>query len=669
MILAHIKTLLRKIEPCHIFIQAHGAVLYLGVLVIIVAAFTTLRISGTSAGIYHDYFYGAAVKDPALIFGEPRDIRSDEFTVATAWTVSQAHENYPRVNPLYGISGQSFLFYDGPIKDFTLIFKPQNWGFLFLPLEQAFALKWWLRGALFIFSAFLILLRISNRQVLFSIMGSLALFFAPHIQWWYSVTMMDIVTYNFLLFECLIRLVRFQNLRQLWEYTALFGYLWVVLILLFYPPTQIIFGGLFILLASGLVWQERVRFNRTRIKILLLALCGSAAAIAGVMIVFFIQYRPMIAAVQNTVYPGQRTAYGGGFNLIFLLGSFYNIQLQNKGVQIPAAFSSNQSMASGFFLYALFLLPVIAGISIYRFSKKARLDFWAIFLSLIFLVFLAWEIFGSPPVLGHLLRIDSIPPIRVLLALGVLNMVIAGWYLYRVEIPRGHAFLVISILLSTALALFYLGFGAHLRSSYPGFLLSARKITGIAIMIGLTFFLLLQKKPLLFAALLFAFSSVSSYRVNPLYQGLGQLSSGQLAETIGNIHRSDPQDARWILYDAPLMLNYLQANGIPALSATYYYPDLALWRVLDPTGQYNVVYNRYARTLFHPASIPKPNFKLTYRDAMSVSIDPCAQQMTSLNVKYHVFPYAVHFSCLREVSRVDYPAVQFYIYKIQAGAP
>ena len=662
------KTFQTKFEPFFYFFHSYSEIIYLTVLVLCVGILTALRISGTSAGVYHNYFYGDTTRDEALIFGEPRAIRSDEYTVATAWTVSQTYENYPQINPLYGISGQSFLFYDAPIKDFTMFFKPQNWGFLFFPVEQAIAFKWWFRAALFLFAAFLILLRISKRQAIFSILGSLALFFAPHIQWWYSVTMMDIVTYNLLLFECLIRLIRFQKKIHLIVYASLLAYLSISLILLFYPPTQIIFGWLSVLLAAGFIWQEHITLTRARIKYLLITLASCVIAIAGVMAVFFNRYLPMIKIIQNTIYPGQRVVDGNGFDLTYLLGGFYNIQLQNAHVQIPPVFSSNQSMASGFFLYAIFLIPVLLFISFKDFQKKRQVNFWAVFLSLLFLLFLSWELFGVPPVLGKLLLIDTIPPIRVLLALGILNIVLIAWYLYRVEIPKGRAFFVVSALLSIALALFYLGFGNSLKLNYPGFLLSTRKIVGISILVGSTFFLLVQKKPILFITMLFAFSFISSYRVNPLYQGLGQLNNGSLAETIRRIHNSDPQNMRWVLYDAPIMLNYLQANGIPAINATYYYPDMPLWRMLDPEGQYNEVYNRYARTLFRPDPIKSPRFELTYRDSMSVFIDPCGSQLADLKVKYQVFPYQVHFACLHELRQVNYPAVQFYIYENKNAA-
>ena len=661
------KTFLRKVEFLYNFLQKYGEIIYLVFLIISVCTLTILKISGTSAGVYHHLFYGDSTKDNALLFGEPKDIRSDEFTVATAWTVSQGYEDYAKVNPLYGISGQSFLFYDVPVKDFTLFFKPQNWGFLFFPIEQAFAFKWWLRAALFLYSAFLILLRISKHQVPFAIIGSLGLFFSPYIQWWYSVTMMDIVTCNFLLFECLIRLIRFKKEKELWIFGGLFAYLWIALIFLFYPPTQIVFGWLFVLLSAGFIWQERFQLNKSRVRSLLITLGGCGVAIAGMMTEFLIQYWPTIETIRNTAYPGQRTTTGGGYNLVFLLGNFFNMQLVNPGVSIPTFFWNNQSMASGFFLYALFLLPILFFIIFKEYQIKKQVDFWTAFLSLLFLLLLIWELFGAPPVLGRLLLIDSVPPIRVLLALGTLNIILIAWFLYHVNIPQSRTFYIVSIIVSIVLAFYYLGFSIYLKMNYSGFIYSNLKIIGIPILIGLTFFTLLRKKPVLFVSLLFIFSFISSYRVNPLYQGLGELNSGDLAKTIQGLHQSDQQNSRWILYDSPLMLNYLQANGIPALSATYYSPDLPLWRTLDPEGQYNDVYNRYARVLFRPDNVEKPRFVLTYRDAMSVYVDPCSKQLVDLNVKYQVFPYQVDYDCLSEVKQINYPKVQFYIYEVKSA--
>ena len=88
-----------------------------------------------------------------MIAGSPRGVRSDEWVVNTQMIIAQAANDFKRVN--YNIGGQDMsLISDVPYKEWSIMFKPQNLTFFIMPLEYAFAFKWWLLGFSLIISCY-----------------------------------------------------------------------------------------------------------------------------------------------------------------------------------------------------------------------------------------------------------------------------------------------------------------------------------------------------------------------------------------------------------------------------------------------------------------------------------------------------------------------------------
>jgi hypothetical protein len=67
--------------------------------------------------------------------------------------------------------------------------------------------------------------------------------------------------------------------------------------------------------------------------------------------------------------------------------------------------------------------------------------------------------------------------------------------------------------------------------------------------------------------------------------------------------------------------------------------------------------------MFRPVAAGKPRFELTYRDAVTVHIDPCDPLLERLDVRYFIFPYPALFTCLEEVQPVHYPNISIFIYR------
>lgn len=128
---------------------------------------TACKISGSSLGIYQTLFYGHSQKDPALLFNKPREIRSDEWVVNTQMVIAQKNNDFKRINQNIGHGQDMSVVIDAPYREWSQVFRPQNWAFFVLPLEQAFAFKWWLLAYLLMLSCyFLVLALLPGRRLL-----------------------------------------------------------------------------------------------------------------------------------------------------------------------------------------------------------------------------------------------------------------------------------------------------------------------------------------------------------------------------------------------------------------------------------------------------------------------------------------------------------------------
>jgi hypothetical protein len=106
--------------------------------------------------------------------------------------------------------------------------------------------------------------------------------------------------------------------------------------------------------------------------------------------------------------------------------------------------------------------------------------------------------------------------------------------------------------------------------------------------------------------------------VHPINSGIGALTEKPAAKKIQEISQADPT-AKWIGYGDIQQGQYAVANGAPCITSTNYLPNMDLWRALDPTGQYEEVYNRYAHITM-VFTEEETAFKLLGPDHMKVEL-------------------------------------------------
>jgi hypothetical protein len=133
-------------------------------------------------------------------------------------------------------------------------------------------------------------------------------------------------------------------------------------------------------------------------------------------------------------------------------------------------------------------------------------------------------------------------------------------------------------------------------------------------------------------------AAVSNATVNPVTFGLSSILDNPLLIATRQIHKQDPQ-ARWALFGNTRITNLLKADGLSLLNCVKLIPVFDDMRVLDPTGDYYTVYNRYAWITMGTYIDGKDTVTMgnKYEDAYSISMDPCSPRLKELAVKYLVF--------------------------------
>ena len=165
---------------------------------------------------------------------------------------------------------------------------------------------------------------------------------------------------------------------------------------------------------------------------------------------------------------------------------------------------------------------------------------------------------------------------------------------YGITLGRSPAILVsllwsgLLITFFVILTTFFVGFNGQSRVlSYVLALL-------IILLTGVASFYLLSGRVRHFATLYCLINFVVSIPFNPLVRAPDSIASHS-----DFLDKCDPSIGRILVlgYGArPTMM--LMASGFSVLNGVHYYPQIQLWKKLDPSGKMNSIYNRYQHLCF-----------------------------------------------------------------------
>jgi hypothetical protein len=174
------------------------------------------------------------------------------------------------------------------------------------------------------------------------------------------------------------------------------------------------------------------------------------------------------------------------------------------------------------------------------------------------------------------------------------------------------------------------------------------------------FFLLGKKRLFSFCVILFIV--VAGLTVNPLSRGVGPLYNKVIARKTLAIEKAYPRQ-KWAAVNSPVLGNFLIALGVKSLNSVQYYPDMKIWKILDPEGKYEHVYNRFGHVWVQVVA-GETRFEIKEKDVFILYITP--EDLRKVGVRYLLSNGAlpVQSQILKEIDRVD--ADNLYIYEVKA---
>jgi len=656
---------------------------YPTLLVLATIGLSVAGLSGTSVGVITAN--GAnGTADPALVAGTPRGIRADEWQIATPLIVAQSHHGYAPTSADSIGTHDLTVIPDVPTTDWSTFFKPWDVPMLALDVEHGFALRWWMMSLILLLGAYVLLLALTDRTAI-AVVFSLALWLSPFFQWWYVPSSLDTVGMGMFSLGAFLYSLHASSTPRRVAWLALAAYSAIGFALLFYPPFQIptalVLGVVGVCYVVGR-WQE---LGLTARKIII-DLSVLAIVIGGTLGIFYLHVRPTIVAIDGTVYPGHRRVSGGGTSLLQLLSAPFGVALAQHGTSLPETL--NQSEISSFIFLGPFALLQIQRVHLREFARRWRLLLAGT--ATVFITITAWYLISLPPVLASLLLLSRVEARRAILGVGLGGLLLMALFcaaeLENVDNPEqppdDHGSrssgdrqrrIVTGAAICGALAFgMYFWAGRGLRLFAPGLDLSLWEAGIMSAAAAVVVLLICARKVIWGGLALVVFGAVVALPVNPLYQGLGPLTSSPILGTFAHV-ASEPPDAAhraWLSFGSSDVNPVLVASGLQTLSAPSFYPNAKAWRILDP--RHTRVWNRYAGLLFVPApSGAPPTLKVigTFRAAVEITIDPCGPAVGRLGVGFVVSAAPLTDACLQLNTKTTFEGTPIYIYtRASAGS-
>lgn len=538
------------------------------------------KVHGSSINEYNKLFSGYDQYEPgSLILGESRSIRSDEWLVHAPYYMSQYYNEYEKTSEMMSIEGQDMIVgYNAPVLDITLLAKPFTWGYVVLGNEYGLSWYWCSKLILLILVSFEACMIITRKNKKIALIGTIMIALAPAVQWWFVPHMVDVLFWGMAVFTLAYHFFTSEKRMKL-LFAVLLPLSVVSYVLALFPSLQLSIG--LVMLTLFIVCMIRDKKEITFKKKDIWQIVLMAVVALGILGHALITSKDAIFALYNTAYPGKRVSLGGGGGIESLFTGLTTFTLPYKDITY-----SNNCEVSMFIQFApliLMLYPVI-----WRKMKKDRNMIVGNAMVVCMIIMGVFMMIGFPELLAKITGFSYIDSYRMRFAYGFTAVLFTVWGLGTVW--KRQLFSEKQILIT----LLIFGF------SYVCFV-DAEKLTYLAwwqygvIIAGLMVlgYLMLAGHKKTFATLVVVLMFVSGATINPLARGTAALTEHPLEQKVQEISATD-EEARWLSINSIILQQLGIANGAKMLNAVNFYPDYGKWELIDPDGEFDDIYNRYA---------------------------------------------------------------------------
>ena len=641
-----------------------GAVLFLGLVAV--------NVNGSSMAVLGGKGYRS---DPALVAGQPRPIRVDEFGIETPLAVSAARQGFPGTMDV-GLSAtpQTAVAHGAPSWDWSEVFRPQDWGYLVLGPARGLAVHWW----------FPLLLALGGMVALLTALGvgarltaalAVVATFTPNAAWWSSPTPALVVGYSALVGACLLLAVRTPDWRRAALAGVGAGVATVCLALVLYPPWAV--GAALVI--AGLVVGEAIE-RRASWRSLVAGGVTTLVVALPVLGLWYLANRTAIQAVLATYYPGGRVSRPGEAHLSVLIDAPLNPMFSGARGDTLASVAgpdgyTNLSEVSASWL-PLPLLVVVVLVAVLRWlnvrarsvvateaavaddsesaPRRAATPYALWGVALAALVLLAWGLLPLPSWTGALV-LGRIPGARITVALGMAAVLLVALV---VRLPESRSRAVESTLWAAA---FVVTIGTTVWSAFQfPWDTSGAAVAALALgaVVALGFTAVASGRSARWGGLLLAVFAVWSWAlVNPLQHGLGILDRSAVVRTMKSISANDPGMRVLVVDDASVPL--VRAAGVQVVSGVTFFPEAERMQRLAPTQKR--LWNNYAQYVWKVVPGTQGVVIEQVRGTlMQISADPCSSEIKALGAKVVVSGKPLTLPCLTEVQHTTSPRAYFY---------
>jgi hypothetical protein len=614
------------------------------------------KIHPISLAMWNDLLPDGSDLKRGLISGQPRRIRMDDYAVGTPWLLSQANKGFPTVNETLG--GEKSPVLVSPTYHFSEIFRPDHWGFFFLPIEQGYSWLYNLRAFLSIVGVTLMLLLLTRNNFWLSVFGSIWLFYSSGTVSWTFIPAPLIATMS-LIFVATVYLLYGKTRTQVLVASLALAWLLMVYILILYPPYQVPLGYVLLALLAGYFinnWDKKRLFHDWPVKagggILALVLLGTSFWL------FYTDLKPTLDAIMNTVYPGRRSELGGTGFIANWFSEYFRWQVNDTN--FPRNWL-NHCELSHYITFA----PIIITCATAAFVINRKIDWAVLLMSLFVIVGYLWIEVGFPEWLAKLTLWNLSPTRRTQIPFGIGNVLLTVLYLHyltTVEIKTNKLYTIVGI----AAVLGFMLYAANLNvGDSEGFFRFNQLFIPVLFFTGLGSLLLFTWKPAyrnaLFGAaiLLFLWPNVT---LNPIAKGMTPITEHVVYRTVQDIHRQDPT-GKWVVFGGQFISYMVTATGVDLLSGVKYTPPRTILKVLDPEMKRDSAYNRFAHTVYSSYINGRDSVIIynTFEDGYVVNMDPCSSRLKALNVRYIIYdkqPQPVEIRCMKLITTLG--SLQIY---------
>jgi hypothetical protein len=637
-------------------------------------------ITGSSTGYLRTFFETG--DDARLLFGFPKGIRSDEWLVHSGWVISQVQQGLPALNmSLFGGVETAFL-QELPTYDWTMIFRPQLWGFFFLPFDQAAAIKWWLPIFAMMAAAFFLFISLVPKRPFSAFILAIAFAFNPFIQWWFSSNTVLPIAFSFFAGAAVVWCIRGSSRLVRWLLGALLGYSFFGMAMGLYVPFILPAALPGLALAIGLLLDRGVSTPTPTLAKKLKSVVPLFVGLVGGMGLFaywIVSHWELVNGFSSTVYPGARETLTGGADFsswVSVFGAPFGLSIFD-GASVPL-FGSNSSEASTFFLPGFFLLVPLVWLAVKRFSVSRRRD--ALLISQLILLSIVVAFLAIPgwDAVAQLFLLDLIPVRRFHMFFGVMSFILVAIFVARIDefsigldktLPkRMPTWVKFSAPILAAISVFSI-WGYALYAG-PGILITSlgelRSAFVTLVVVGLfiaAVALIVWRQVAIGAIALLLATGATTILVNPVYVGLYDLNSSELVDDMKIIDDQYGDDATWVgVGDSFLTTAAIMHSGLTGVNGVQNVPLFELWQLVDPSQQYDEVWNRLGHITWTPGS-GEPIPTNPSPDTIKVNFDSCSD-FAQENINLVVAEGQLKQNCLRPLKEIKMGTRIFYIYSV-----